>query len=250
MDGNFQLNAMWIIENEGSYEMKKKVWKEGILVWARLTVGTFLLFASFLIMSDLGEETAFAQWGPQWGTGSGGYGGSGGGYAQEGGYGAGPNYGAGSGQWAGPPPAQYTPPGSPIIYPNRGQSPQQEETDKMQCYSWAKQTSGFDPMAPIQPTAPPPGPEVAQGGLLRGGAGGAAAGLAAGSLFGQAGKGAAVGAMTGGLVGGMRRREQVQRMDFEQQQYLQQQGTILQQKRGGYNRAFGACMSGRGYTVN
>ncbi len=120
----------------------------------------------------------------------------------------------------------------------------------MQCYNWAKQTSGFDPMAPVQPTAPPPGPEVAQGGMFRGAALGAAGGAAIGSLSGDAGKGAAIGSIGMGLLGGMRRREQVQRMAFEQEQYVQQQGAILQQKRGQYNRAFGACMTGRGYTIN
>jgi len=145
---------------------------------------------------------------------------------------------------------QSPPQPAPIIYPNRGQSPQREEDDKYQCYVWAKQTSAFDPVAPIQPTAPPPGPQVARGGLVEGGAVGALGGLAAGSLFGQAGKGAAIGAMAGGLIGGMMRREQMQQMAFQQEQYEKQQGAILQQKRSEYNRAFGACMSGRGYTVN
>lgn len=144
-----------------------------------------------------------------------------------------------------PPP----PPPAPIIYPSRGQSPSQEDYDKYQCYTWAKQTSGFDPMAPVQPTAPPPGAEVAQGGALKGGALGAGVGLAAGSLFGEAGAGAAVGAMAGGLIGGMMRREQMQRIAFQQEQYAQQQGAILQQKRNEYDRGFGACMTGRGYTV-
>jgi hypothetical protein len=48
----------------------------------------------------------------------------------------------------------------------------------------------------------------------------------------------------------MMRREQMQQMALQQEQYEKQQGAILQQKRSEYNRAFGACMSGRGYTVN
>ena len=35
-----------------------------------------------------------------------------------------------------------------FIYPSRGQSPQQEQFDKGQCYSWAVQQSGFDPTRP------------------------------------------------------------------------------------------------------
>ncbi len=38
----------------------------------------------------------------------------------------------------------------PIIYPSKGQSAEQQEKDKFECYSWAKQQSGFDPMK--QPT--------------------------------------------------------------------------------------------------
>src|SRR5215472_10189243 len=55
-----------------------------------------------------------------------------------------------------PPPASsppaYAPPPSystqPYIYPARGQSPQQEESDKGQCYGWAVQQTGFDPANP------------------------------------------------------------------------------------------------------
>jgi hypothetical protein len=38
--------------------------------------------------------------------------------------------------------------GQPYIYPNQGQSPQQEQFDKGQCYSWAVQQTGFDPANP------------------------------------------------------------------------------------------------------
>jgi hypothetical protein len=239
--------------------MKQNLGKEGISLGAPMIVSVAFLLASVLLAAGPASDVAFARWGTRWGGGGyggyeegGGYGGGGGqwGPPPGGGYGQGGGYGYGGGQYGGGPPAQYVPPGNPIIYPNRGQSAEQEEKDKMQCYNWAKQTSGFDPMAPPRPTAPPPGPEVAQGGMFKGGAAGALGGLAIGSLSGQAGKGAEIGAIAGGLFGGMRRREQMQRMAFEQEQYMQQQAAILQQKRSQYNRAFGACMSGRGYTVN
>ena len=35
-----------------------------------------------------------------------------------------------------------------FIYPNKGQSAEQQEKDKYDCYGWAKNNSGFDPMAP------------------------------------------------------------------------------------------------------
>ncbi len=144
---------------------------------------------------------------------------------------------------------QYPPNWKPIIYPSKGQTQQQQDMDNYQCYSWAKQDTGFDPMAPIQPTAPPPPAQGAQGGAFRGGAVGALGGLAIGSLFGEAGKGAAIGAIGGGLFGGMRRREQMESMAVQQDQYVMQQQAIYSQNRNNYNRAFTACMEGRGYTV-
>src|SRR4029077_18108375 len=58
-----------------------------------------------------------------------------------------------------PPPAAYSPPPpptQPYIYPQRGQSPQQEESDKGQCYGWAVRQTGFDPAHPRGNPRPPP----------------------------------------------------------------------------------------------
>ena len=40
----------------------------------------------------------------------------------------------------------------PFIYPDKGQSNEQMEKDKYECYSWAKGQTGFDPMQVL--TAP------------------------------------------------------------------------------------------------
>ncbi|MCP4687393.1 MAG: hypothetical protein GY859_05035, partial [Desulfobacterales bacterium] len=47
-----------------------------------------------------------------------------------------------------------------IIYPAQGQSQEQLEKDKFECYTWAKGQSGFDPMAPPTATSPPPKQET------------------------------------------------------------------------------------------
>jgi len=98
----------------------------------------------------------------------------------------------------------------PYIYPNLGQTPQQQESDKGQCYGWAVQQTGFDPSNPQVAQAPPPPmnpgqPQAPQGGMLRGAAGGAALGAVGGAIGGDAGKGAAIGAGVGALFGGMQR---------------------------------------------
>jgi hypothetical protein len=136
-----------------------------------------------------------------------------------------------------------------MIYPAKGQSQDQMEKDKFVCYSWAKKQTGFDPMEVPRATEAPPQQEAKQGGLFRGAARGAAVGLAAGAIAGDAGKGAAIGAASGGLIGGMRRRDQVRRQDHAGQQWADQQASNYARRRGEYNRAYGACLEGRGYSV-
>ena len=141
-----------------------------------------------------------------------------------------------------------------IIYPAKGQNQQQMDRDKFDCYSWAKQQTGFDPMqvqVPSQPVPSPP-PGASPGSVVRGGAGGAALGAAVGGIAGGwsgAGKGAAIGALTGGVFGGLRSRARNQQAAQSQQQYAAQQSAQYQQKRTTYNRAYAACLEAKGYVV-
>ena len=68
-----------------------------------------------------------------------------------------------------------------IVYPSKGQNQEQIEKDKFACYTWAKEQTGFDPMAPPTATAPPPKKEAEQGGAVRGAARGALLGVAVGA---------------------------------------------------------------------
>ena len=131
-----------------------------------------------------------------------------------------------------------------FIYPTKGQSQEQIEKDKYNCYQWAKQKSGFDPMAQPKATAPPPKKQSAKGEVVKGAAVGAIAG---GIIDGSdgAGKGAAVGA----LAGGVRKRKQVRKGAEKQKQWEQEQAANYQKTRDKYNRAYGACLEGKGYTV-
>jgi hypothetical protein len=166
-----------------------------------------------------------------------GYGGFGGRGFYGGGYGSEESPGMGSGEVSpgGGDSQVYT-------YPSRGQSPQQQQTDRGQCYTWAVQQSGFDPANPRVPGGPPPAVGAPQGGLFRGAAGGAALGAIGGAIGGNAGKGAAIGAGTGAVFGGMRRRRWAEREEFQQTSYLEQQQSALNQGRGNFNQAFGVCM--------
>ena len=112
-------------------------------------------------------------------------------------------------------------------YPAKGQSPEQQASDEAQCHAWAQQQTGG------APPPPPPGTKVR--GTVRGGACGAAGGAAIGAIAGDAGKGAAVGAVVGGVRG---------RRQTKQAVAAQQAGAA-----DATQRAFGACMQGRGYSV-
>jgi hypothetical protein len=70
----------------------------------------------------------------------------------------------------------------PYIFTNQGQSPQQEQFNKGQCYSRAVLQTGFDPSNPQVAMAPPPMQQAPQGGMFRGAAGGAALGAAGGVI--------------------------------------------------------------------
>ncbi len=131
-----------------------------------------------------------------------------------------------------------------MIYPNEGQDADKQEMDEFQCYGWAKDQSGFDPMALPTATEAPPQQEAQKGGLVRGAAGGAAVGAIV-----DGGDGAAKGAAAGAVLGGMRRNSQKRGQQQEQANWEQEQAQQYAAKRNSYNRAYAACLEGRGYTV-
>ena len=130
----------------------------------------------------------------------------------------------------------------PIIYPAKGQSDAQQQKDTAECQGWATKNTGIDPVALAN--APPPQQESSVGGgeRVRGAAKGALGGLAIGAIAGDAGQGAAIGAVVGTIGGGMKAR---QNQSNKQQQAQAQR----QQQMNTWNRALGACMEGRGYTI-
>ena len=128
-----------------------------------------------------------------------------------------------------------------FAYPQKGQSPQQQQQDQGECHGWALQNSGYNPAAGAG--APPPPPQ--QGQVVGGAARGAALGAVGGAIAGDAGKGAAIGAGTGAVFGGMKRNQQ--NRDYQAQVSAQQSQAAAQQSN--YNRAYAACLQGRGYTV-
>ena len=131
------------------------------------------------------------------------------------------------------------------IYPAGGQSAEQMDKDKYECYNWAKNDTGFDPMeTPTTSTAPPSG-QKKSGGAAKG----ILAGAATGAIIGDTSKAARRGAAAGGLFGGARQASSNKKVDQQQQQWEQQEVANYNNKRDNYNRAYSACLEGRGYTV-
>jgi hypothetical protein len=131
------------------------------------------------------------------------------------------------------------------VFPASNQSRQDQKEDEFECYKWAMERSGVDPLnlPKVQAAPVPSGPT---GAAVGGAARGAAAGLAIGAVAGNAGRGAAIGA-TAGAIGGRRAGQQVQ----AQQQRQAQTNAANKEKEiwDSFVRSFSACMEGKGYTV-
>ncbi len=128
-----------------------------------------------------------------------------------------------------------------FVFPKSGQTKEQQEQDEFTCYKWAKEQTGFDPNKPVEQAAAP----APKGGAASGAAKGAAVGAIGGAIGGDAGKGAAVGAGVGAAAGAHKKRKGEKQQEAAQQQAAKQQEASVE----GYQRAFGACMEGKGYTV-
>ena len=131
-----------------------------------------------------------------------------------------------------------------FIFPSNGQSQSQQKKDEFECYMWAMEQSGIDPLnfpkVEAQVESGPTGAAV--GGAARG----ALAGAAIGAIAGDAGKGAAIGATAGGL-GGRRAGKQAQSQKNQQSQD-QAQGAE-QELKDSFKKAFSVCIEGKGYTI-
>ncbi|HEV7731842.1 MAG TPA: hypothetical protein VGR62_06755 [Candidatus Binatia bacterium] len=132
----------------------------------------------------------------------------------------------------------------PIVYPSKGQSDAQTDKDKYECHEWATKETGVDPVA----LAEQQGGGGTQG---KGAEGGAASGAAMGAMRGAAsgegaGAGAAHGAGIGRLIAMVRARKQLkEQQDAGAESASQTKGQLEQ-----YDRAYGTCLTGRGYTVS
>jgi len=158
-----------------------------------------------------------------------------------------------------PPPASVQTAPAPIstqvyFYPGAGQSAAQQSRDRYDCYLWAAKQSGFDPSRTslalpqrtyVQPV-PPKGTGTAVGAVT-----GAAVGAAVSGRHNE-GEGAIIGAVAGAVLGAASDASRTAQAQQVQQRYDRRDATraaALEEQASSYRRAMGACLAGRGYTV-
>jgi hypothetical protein len=132
------------------------------------------------------------------------------------------------------------------VFPAKGQSQQKQKEDEFECYKWAIQQSGIDPMNLPKVTADSAKNTGRSGGAVSGAAKGAAAGAAIGAIAGDTGEGAAIGAVGGALAG--RKKKKAAEAQAEKQSEANVKNKEAEIKNT-YIKAFSACIEGKGYTI-
>lgn len=123
----------------------------------------------------------------------------------------------------------------PSAYPSKGQTSQKKAQDDVACQAWAKSDTGIDPAVIAAAPVTTIGPQFER---VRGAVRGAAAGAVIGDSSRAAKQGATVGVVSGGAQSRRNQAAQAQNAQATKAQTLNI-----------YWRAWGACMTGRGYSV-
>src|SRR5689334_2684757 len=133
----------------------------------------------------------------------------------------------------------------PVAYATKGQSFDKQNRDEYECHGIAQKETGVDPVAVAEQATAASKSDSGRKPGLGSGAGGAAMGAMRGAAGGDAGAGALHGAGMGRLIAVIRSRRQME----QQQQAGAVQNADLRAQLDKYDRAYAACMSGRGYQV-
>jgi hypothetical protein len=145
------------------------------------------------------------------------------------------------------------------VYPTKGQTPEQQSMEEVECYNWAVDQTKTDPFelakqAEQQKQQAQAAQQQVDEAGKGAGAKGAVAGAAAGAVIGEiasddAGKGAAYGAAAGGIAA--RRKARRAKADaseqIDQQAQAGQQAT--QKQLDDFKKAFSVCLEAKDYMV-
>ncbi len=136
------------------------------------------------------------------------------------------------------------------IYPKAGQDTAQQDRDRYECHSWAVGQTGFDPSRAGLSVPVPPQDTKERGSSVRGAVGGAALGTAVGAITGSSiGKSALIGAGAGFLGSTLKNRRAKRKAEKAYEADLAFSQRYLSHEVADYDRAMGACLEGRDYTV-
>ncbi len=134
------------------------------------------------------------------------------------------------------------------VYPAENQSSDQIAQDDYQCYAWAKEQTGFDPVSASEPAPVEAQAPGADGSAMRGALRGAARGAIIGEIADDdASKGAEVGAALGMMRGRSHSRQQSQQQAAQANNQNQAQH---QQRQDNFKKAMSLCLEARGYAAN
>ena len=133
----------------------------------------------------------------------------------------------------------------PVAYPTKGQSAEKQNRDEYECHEQAQKETGVDPVAVAEQSMASSGSANKGGGGMGSGLSGAGMGAIRGAAEGDAGGGALHGAGMGRLIAVIRSRRQMEK----QQDTASTQSAAVRAQLDKYDRAYSACLTGRGYSV-
>ena len=141
--------------------------------------------------------------------------------------------------------------GETYVFPAANQSAEQQKKDEYECYLWAVEQSGYDP---VESNEAESGQTTADSDSTSSQSGGAGKSMLGGAVIaevsdGDAGKGAATGA-TLGLMKGKRKQQAAQEQErIAAEERARAEAEARQKLVSNYERANAACLEGRDYVI-
>jgi hypothetical protein len=135
-----------------------------------------------------------------------------------------------------------------VVFPAKGQTPEQQEADEWACLEWSLDQAGLGPNAGQQnvqaagDAAKEQAKDATQGAAVLGAAKGAAVGAIFGAIVGETGEGAGIGAVGGALKG--RKAKKQAEAQAEAKVAADNKAKLDTIKKG-----MSACLESKGYTV-
>lgn len=139
-----------------------------------------------------------------------------------------------------------------IVFPAKGQTPEQQEADEWACLEWSMNQSGLGPNAGQQDpqaagdAAKAQAKDATKGAAVVGAAKGAAVGAMFGAITGDTGEGAAVGAAAGALKGRKAKKQAEAQVEAQAEAKVAADNKA---KLETIKKGMAACLEAKGYTI-